>query len=114
MLLWRPVGLKEMALIFDSGMKAFPPRLPEQPIFYPVLNRSYAEQIAREWNSREATGAGYVTRFEVPDDFADRYERRVVGASQHEEWWVASGGAFRLQPRHSLDRRRIRVFRAGI
>ncbi len=59
--LWRPVGLEELALLFDSGMRAFPPRLPEQPIFYPVLNPEYAAQIAREWNTQEGAAAGYVT-----------------------------------------------------
>jgi hypothetical protein len=86
--LWRPVGFKEMALIFDNGMSAFPPRLPDQPIFYPVLNREYAEQIARDWNTQEPDAAGYVTKFELPDSFSERYERHVVGASVHEEWWV--------------------------
>jgi hypothetical protein len=86
--LWRPVGFKEMGLVFDSGMSAFPPRLPDQPIFYPVLNPGYAEQIARDWNTQEEDAAGYVTRFELPDSFSDRYERRVVGGSIHEEWWV--------------------------
>src|SRR5215471_6487911 len=47
MILWRPVGLAEMGLVFDSGMRRFPPRLPEQPIFYPVLAESYASAIAR-------------------------------------------------------------------
>ena len=88
MYLWRPVGLKELALIFDSGMSAFPPRLPEQPIFYPVLNRGYAEQIAREWNAQEGDAAGYVTRFEVSDSISGRYERHVVGSAVHEELWV--------------------------
>ena len=77
-----------MALIFDSGMRAFPPRLAEQPIFYPVLNFQYAAQIARDWNSKEPTGAGYVTSFTVPESFDDKYERHVVGGSEHEEWWV--------------------------
>lgn len=80
--------MTEMALVFDSGMGAFPPRLPEQPIFYPVLNRKYAEQIASEWNTQENDAVGYVTRFEVPDSIADRYERRVVGGAVHEELWV--------------------------
>ncbi len=62
MRLWRPVGLKEMALVFDSGMKAYPPRLPEQPIFYPILNREYAEEIARSWNTKESEGSGYAFR----------------------------------------------------
>jgi len=46
--LYRPVGPKELALIEASGWRAFPPRLPEQPIFYPVLNEDYAIQIARD------------------------------------------------------------------
>ncbi|MDJ0699325.1 MAG: hypothetical protein QNJ07_05670 [Woeseiaceae bacterium] len=36
--LYRPVGPAELDLIRDSGWQEFPPRLPEQPIFYPVLN----------------------------------------------------------------------------
>lgn len=44
--LYRPVGLFELRLIQASDFTGFPPRLPEQPIFYPVLNRDYAEQIA--------------------------------------------------------------------
>ena len=60
--LWRPVGPKELELIRQSGMRAFPPRLPGQPIFYPVLSEEYARKIARDWNV-PASGKGYVTRF---------------------------------------------------
>jgi len=45
--LYRPVGPKELALIAASGYRAFPPRLPEQPIFYPVLNETYAADISK-------------------------------------------------------------------
>ncbi len=69
-------------------MRAFPPRLPEQPIFYPVTNFGYAEQIARDWNTREKDGVGYVTQFDIPDDYAADFERHVVGAREHEELWV--------------------------
>ena len=62
--LWRPVGPAELALIEASGMMVFPPRLPEQPIFYPVVNEDYAIKIARDWNVPDS-GVGYVTRFEV-------------------------------------------------
>ncbi len=85
--LYRPVGSKELALIRESGFRAFPPRLPEQPIFYPVLNEAYAVQIARDWNVRES-GSGYVTRFRVSATFLTRYQRQVVGAARHEELWV--------------------------
>lgn len=33
----RPVGLGGLESIGASGHREFPPRLPEQPIFYPVL-----------------------------------------------------------------------------
>ena len=62
--LYRPVGARELALIEAAGFSEFPPRLPEQPIFYPVLNEEYAIQIARDWNAAH-DGAGYVTRFRV-------------------------------------------------
>lgn len=88
--LWRPVGEAELALIRESGWTAFPPRLPHQPIFYPVTNEAYAAQIARDWNTRDAASGyvGYVTRFEVRTDFLSRYTPRVVGASRHEEYWI--------------------------
>jgi hypothetical protein len=85
--LYRPVGPKEMALIVASGNREFPPRLPEQPIFYPVLNEEYARQIARDWNIPES-GAGYVTRFAVRSDFVARYPVQTVGGSIHKELWV--------------------------
>ena len=57
--LFRPVGPMELELIQASGWKSFPPRLPDQPIFYPVTNHAYATQIARDWNVK-ASGAGFV------------------------------------------------------
>jgi hypothetical protein len=85
--LWRPVGPAELDLIRASGMRAFPPRLPEQPIFYPVLTEEYAAKIARDWNV-PASGAGYVTRFRVRRDFLDRYEVREAGGRAHLEYWI--------------------------
>ncbi|MEX2260218.1 MAG: hypothetical protein WD672_16080 [Woeseia sp.] len=85
--LYRPVGPKELELIEASGFTQFPPRLPGQPIFYPVLNREYACQIARDWNVRDS-GAGYVTRFEVNSDYLEQFSRQIVGGSVHEELWV--------------------------
>jgi len=87
LVLYRPVGPEELALIEESGWSAFPPRLPEQPIFYPVLNEEYAIQIARDWNV-PARGSGFVTRFEIDTEFASRYEPKVVGGQRHEELWV--------------------------
>jgi len=88
MKLWRPVGFTELGLIYDLKMRGFPPRLPEQPIFYPVLNSDYAVQIARDWNTQEPTGAGYVTEFDLPDSFISQFERKIVGGSEHEEFWI--------------------------
>jgi hypothetical protein len=88
MILYRPIGPKELALITASGYTAFPPRLPEQPIFYPVLNFDYAEQIARDWNATTAPYAGFVTRFEVEQVYAETFEIHTVGGQIHQELWV--------------------------
>ena len=85
--LWRPVGPKELELIEAAEMRAFPPRLPEQPIFYPVLTEDYAVKIARDWNV-PASGVGYVTRFEVRKDFLDRYDIQEAGGRAHREYWI--------------------------
>src|SRR5258707_4437952 len=85
--LFRPTGSQELALIQESGWTAFPPRLFWQPIFYPVLNERYAIQIAREWNARDGN-SGYVTRFRVRSDFLRRYEVHQVGSAVHQEYWI--------------------------
>ena len=88
--LYRPVGQAEFGLIRDSGFRAFPPRLPEQPFFYPVLTLEYASQIARDWNTKdERSGfAGYVLQFNVRTIFLDQYEIHIVGSSDHREYWI--------------------------
>ena len=88
--LFRPVGQGELDLIAASNFKSFPPRLPEQPIFYPVLTREYAEQIARDWNTKdERSGfAGYVLQFEVDSEYLRRFDVHKAGSSQHLEYWI--------------------------
>ena len=86
--LYRPVGLQELELIYDDGMKAFPARLPQQPIFYPVLQLDYARQIASDWNTKSGQSAGYVTEFKVEDEYIQKFEKHTVGESQHEEFWI--------------------------
>ncbi|MEM9540605.1 MAG: hypothetical protein AAGA60_14020 [Cyanobacteria bacterium P01_E01_bin.42] len=85
--LYRPVGKKELDLIEKSRWIAFPPRLPEQPIFYPVLNEEYARKIARDWNVK-ASGSGFVTQFSIDSDYIKKYPVRIVGGSIHRELWI--------------------------
>ncbi len=85
--LWRPTGPEELALVEASSWRSWPPRLPDQPIFYPVLNEEYATLIARDWNV-PASGAGYVTRFQVRHEFLDRYEVHQVGGRTILEYWI--------------------------
>jgi hypothetical protein len=85
--LWRPTGPEELALVEASGWREWPPRLPEQPIFYPILNEEYATHIARDWNV-PASGSGYVTRFEVRRSFLDHYQVRQVGGQSILEYWI--------------------------
>lgn len=88
--LYRPTGLQELKLVAGSGWRLWPPRLPDQPIFYPVLNFEYAEEIARDWNAkRNDPPVGFVTAFDVRADVATAYEIQVVGAQErHQELWV--------------------------
>jgi len=88
--LYRPVGLKEAQLILEADSRAFPPRRPEQPIFYPVLNFQYAEQIARNWNTKNAGSGfvGFVTEFQMDKTYIEQFEEHVVGASIHRELWI--------------------------
>ena len=85
--LYRPTGEKELALIRDCGWRAFPPRLRDQPIFYPVLNEEYACQIARDWNTKDG-GTGYVLRFAVDAGYLARYQVQTVGSKIHQEYWI--------------------------
>lgn len=90
MILYRPVGLQELRLIAATGFLAFPPRLPDQPIFYPVLTLEYARKIARDWNTVDAQSgyAGFVTCFEIDAAFSARYPVQIAGGRAHEELWV--------------------------
>ncbi|MFD7262709.1 hypothetical protein [Streptomyces sp. NPDC059874] len=85
--LWRPTGPVELDLVRALDWRAWPPRLPEQPIFYPVLNEDYAIRIARDWNVKHS-GVGFVTRFEVDSDFLTRYPVRQAGGETILELWV--------------------------
>jgi hypothetical protein len=88
--LYRPVGLRELELIATSGFRTFPPRLPWQPIFYPVLSREYATSIARNWNTKDpASGyAGFITAFEAEDEYVGKFPVRQVGGGSIKELWV--------------------------
>lgn len=90
MVLFRPVGEAELKLIEKSGYTAFPPRLPQQPIFYPVLNEKYAEEIALRWNTKDINSQykGYVLKFEIDDKYISQFEVQVVGKSYHQELWI--------------------------
>jgi len=90
MKLYRPVGLYEMEKILESDGKEFPPRFPEQPIFYPVLNITYARQIAKEWNQKDSRSGfvGFVTEFEIDDGYIKSYETHCVGSKTHQEYWI--------------------------
>ena len=86
-ILWRPTGPEELALVEASGWREWPPRLPWQPIFYPVLNEDYATKIARDWNVKHS-GSGYVTRFRVRRSFLHRYDIHQVGGRTILEYWI--------------------------
>jgi hypothetical protein len=97
-ILYRPVNQQELNLIKDMGWKGFPPRLPEQPFFYPVMNEAYAEQISKQWNV-PAYGIGYVTKFKVDTKYLEKFKVQNVGGEIHNE--LGSGRrAGEIQPEY--------------
>ena len=90
MKLFRPTGLAELKLVKESNWFAWPPRLPDQPIFYPVTTHEYAVKIARDWNSSNAApnNWGFVTQFHISDRAAKRYPVQDAGGVAHRELWV--------------------------
>lgn len=85
--LWRPTDKHELALVEASDYKKWPPRLPEQPIFYPVLSEEYATKIARDWNVK-FSGIGFVTRFEINKKYLDDFEVHQAGGEGILEYWI--------------------------
>ena len=87
MQLFRPVNQSELDLIIQTNWQAFPPRLTGQPIFYPVLNQEYAEEITKLWNV-PSYGVGHVVAFEIADIFLRDYQVQKVGLDHHLEYWI--------------------------
>jgi hypothetical protein len=90
-ILFRPVGLRELELIASSGWREYPPRFAWQPIFYPVVTREYALAIVTQWNSKESEAGhcGFVTEFEIDDEFVARYPVQQLGGGPiYRELWV--------------------------
>jgi hypothetical protein len=85
--LWRPVGPEELQLVEQLGMRGFPSRLPDQPIFYPVLSEDYAVKIARDWNVPRS-GSGFVLKFQVDAQYLERYQVQEAGGRSHLEYWI--------------------------
>ena len=96
--LYRPVGQAELDLIRASAFRRFPPRLPHQPFFYPVLSQGYATHIARDWNTKDESSGfvGYVLRFGVRSEFLSQYNVHTVGSSEHREYWIPASDLEKL------------------
>ena len=84
--MYRPCNQAELDLVVESGNKRLPPRLPGQPIFYPVTNEQYAKEV-NAWNKKDFS-KGYVTKFEVNKSFVEKYDIQKVGGNYHTEWWI--------------------------
>jgi len=113
--LYRPVGQAELDHIRASGFREFPPRLPEQPIFYPVLTEVYATQIAGDWNTKDERSGfvGYVLRFQVRTEFLRNYEEHVVGSAGHREYWIPAEDLARFNENIEGEIELVSEFRAG-
>ena len=89
-ILYRPVGPKELKLIEASDYREFPPRLPEQPIFYPVLNEEYAAEIARDWNAGNPSIGCWLCRLAslLRTAICRSLQCKKLGSEIHQEYWI--------------------------
>jgi hypothetical protein len=78
MILYRPVGLEELCLIYQADMRAFPSLLPQQPDFCAVLGEQDATEVARRLSTETDSRAGFVTRFSLDDPATRDAEQRIV------------------------------------
>jgi len=115
MVLYRPVGQAELDLIRAGKFREFPPRLPEQPFFYPVLNEEYAIQIARDWNTKDAASGyvGYVLLFKVRTEFLQGYSVHRVGGKTHSEYWIPAAELARMNENIVGEIEILHEFRGG-
>lgn len=87
--LYRPVGQTELDMIRYYAFRAFPPRRPTQPLFYPIATERYATEVAQIWDTRDGGHrVGYVLRFQVPKTYLERYDLQLAGRRYHQEYWV--------------------------
>lgn len=85
--LWKAMGPGEAEMVEAGGMRAFPPRLPCQAVFYAAASRVAAERMAQDWHLPR-NGVGYVARFEVLHSFLDAYCPMAAEASAGEEFRI--------------------------
>lgn len=87
--LYRPVGQTELDMIRYYEFRAFPPRWPTQPLFYPLATEQYATEVAQTWDAQQGGHrVGYVLRFQVSKAYLERYDVQLVGRRYHQEYWV--------------------------
>ncbi|HEX8350681.1 MAG TPA: hypothetical protein VF598_12025 [Hymenobacter sp.] len=86
-LLCRLINQQELDVIAASGWLAFPPCLPEQPIFFFALGPDYATQLAHD-EDRPHDGVGYVVRFAVDADYVAQFPVQYATDRQQEGLWV--------------------------
>jgi hypothetical protein len=86
--LYRPVGLREFALLWDSSFGRFPQRLPGEPDFTSVCDCEHARHIAADLNVKDPASvfSGFVTKFNVQSSFISRFNPRVVDSNAHQEY----------------------------
>ena len=87
MILYRPVGTKELALIEESGYTRYPPRLPEQPIFYRGFIKQTLrtpKQPGRAWMDDSPYGVVHCGTIYVEEDSYPRLAYEKLGTSPKE------------------------------
>lgn len=89
MTLFRAVGNEELKLIETADWRKFPPRLADQPVFYPTTDNAVAARNARDWSLPNDQSA--VVRFEAEGGPWTNMFLNKPGDHRHDEksWMLA-------------------------
>ena len=85
--LYKSLTPAQFAGVIQSDWRELAAESPDQKMFYPKLNRQYAEMVARMLNLAHYNAA-YVVKFNVNALFLARYEIQTVAYDEHQEYKI--------------------------
>ena len=84
------VTQQELNQIVKFNYKKIPPRDNPQNMFYALLNGSYAEQLAYDWNIETETQSNivHVVSVDLPTEYLEQFLVQSIATDFESELWI--------------------------